>query len=499
MSEHNSLIVSDAFLPDRLIGSDLLSLVTSGIHTAPLSIYREYIQNAADSIAASGAADAGKVEINIDPANRRVTIRDNGLGLSRAQALQELTPIANSAKRVGVDRGFRGIGRLSGLAFGDSVTFRTRQQNNEPVTSVQWDGAGLRKKVATGSSVEQLIAECVSVETVSGGEWPPQFFQVEIDGIARFAAGSILNAKVVRDYIGEICPVPFVPDFQYASNIANIFAEEQPPLELNVHLNGEETSITRPHGKNGALPEQFEFTEFESISIPAIETDRIAAIGWIAHSSYLGALPKRTVFRGIRARIGNIQIGDETLFDHLFVEDRFNRWCVAEIHVLDARIVPNGKRDYFEPGPHTRNLENQLGAITRKIEKRCRSASAERNRKQKSQAFLQDLDASCELAASPYLAGETVEWLIDKKLDDIAALQAGLEKSGGKKNEISVLGTLTTKLLELKETPRQDTLPGITATEMLTYQKVFHTLIEVSPSPSEAIKTIEAIMERLKK
>ena len=499
MSEHNSLIVSDAFLPDRLIGSDLLTLVTSGIHTAPLSIYREYIQNAADSIAASGTADAGKVEINIDPANRRVTIRDNGLGLSRAQALQELTPIANSAKRVGVDRGFRGIGRLSGLAFGDSVTFRTRQQNNDPIISVRWDGAGLRKKVATGSSVEQLIAECVSVETVSGGEWPPQFFQVEIDGIARFAAGSILNAKVVRDYIGEICPVPFVPDFQYASNVANIFAKERPPLELNVHLNGEETSITRPHGKNGALPEQFEFTEFESISIPAIETDRIAAIGWIAHSSYPGALPKRTVFRGIRARIGNIQIGDETLFDHLFVEDRFNRWCVAEIHVLDARIVPNGKRDYFEPGPHTRNLENQLGAITRKIEKRCRAASAERNRKQKSQAFLQDLDASCELAASPYLAGETVEWLIDKKLDDIAALQASLEKSGGKKNEISVLGTLTTKLLELKETPRRDTLPGITTTEMLTYQKVFHTLIEISPSPSEALNTIEAIMAKLKK
>ena len=108
MPEQNSQLVSNAFLPDKLIGSDLLSLVTSGIHTAPLSIYREYIQNAADSIAASGAPDAGKVEINIDPANRRVTILDNGLGLSRVQALQELTPVASSSKRIGVDRGFQG-------------------------------------------------------------------------------------------------------------------------------------------------------------------------------------------------------------------------------------------------------------------------------------------------------------------------------------------------------------------------------------------------------
>ena len=231
--------------------------------------------------------------------------------------------------------------------------------------------------------VEQLIAECVSVETVSGGKWPPHFFQVEIDGIARFAAGSILNAKVVCDYIGEVCPVPFVPDFQYTEDITNLFAMEQPPLELNVHVNGVQAPITRLHGKNGALPEQFEFTEFESITIPAIETDQVAAIGWIAHSTYPGALPKKNAFRGIRARIGNIQIGDETLFNHLFVEDRFNRWCVAEIHVLDARIVPNGKRDYFEPGPHTRNLENQLGAIIRKIEKRCRTASAGTQQKAK--------------------------------------------------------------------------------------------------------------------
>ena len=499
MPEHNNLIITDAFLPDRLTGSNLLSLLTSGIHTAPLSIYREYIQNAADSIVASGAPNTGKVEINIDPADRRVVIRDNGLGLARTQALRELTPVANSTKRVGVDRGFRGIGRLSGLAFSDSVTFYTRQQDDEPVISVRWDGKGLRKKVTADLSVEQLIAECVSTETTSGNEWPARFFQVDIDGIARFAAGSILNAKVVREYIGETCPVPFIPDFQYAGNIANIFPEEHPPLELNVHLNGEDMSITRPHGKNGALPEQFEFTEFESISIPAVETDRIAAIGWIAHSSYAGALPKKTAVRGIRARIGNIQIGDETLFDHLFTEDRFNRWCVAEIHVLDARIIPNAKRDYFEPGPHTRNLENQLGAVTRNIEKRCRTASAERNRKRKFHSFLQEVQASSELAASPYLAEETVEWFIDKKLGDIATLQAGLEKSGGKKNELGALETLTASLLELKNLPRRDALPASATPETQIYQRVFQTLIEISPSPAEALNIIETIIAKLQK
>ena len=101
MPEQNNLSATAPLLPDKLIGSDLLSLVTSGIHTAPLSIYREYIQNASDSIVAADAEHAGEVGINIDPINRRVTIQDNGQGLSHEQALCDLTQIANSAKRVG--------------------------------------------------------------------------------------------------------------------------------------------------------------------------------------------------------------------------------------------------------------------------------------------------------------------------------------------------------------------------------------------------------------
>ena len=32
------------------VGGDILSLITSGMYTSPLSVYREYIQNAADSV-----------------------------------------------------------------------------------------------------------------------------------------------------------------------------------------------------------------------------------------------------------------------------------------------------------------------------------------------------------------------------------------------------------------------------------------------------------------
>ena len=478
-----------------------MSLVTVGMHTSPLVIYREYIQNAVDSIAASGATEDGRVEISIDPGDMRVIIRDNGPGLSHEQSLQELVSIANSHKCRGIDRGFRGIGRLSGLAFGDSVAFFTRQRPEEPVTCIYWDGISLRKRVAEGFPIEKVISECVRVETVSGDKYPERFFQVEINNIARFAAGSILNSEAVRDYIGEVCPVPFASDFQYAKCVSNLFEEGQNPLTLDVFLNGEETPITRRHGDGIFFSEGYRdrFTDLEKVAIPTLEGNRNAAIGWIAHSFYHGALPKKLGIRCARARDGNIQVGDETLFDHLFTESRFNRWCVAEIHILDPRIVPNGRRDYFEPGPHTRNLENHLGVVFRKIERRCRDASGKRNKIRRFQSFLDDTEATCELAKSGYLTANAARLLIDRKLNDIAKLRENLEVVEYRVNDVMTLEVLEKKLLKFRGHPQCHSFAGVEPSEVSIYQNIFYMLAEISASPSAAVKVIEAILARVER
>ena len=85
--------------------------------------------------------------------------------------------------------------------------------------------------------------------------------------------------------------------------------------------------------------------------IPSIDGSGEAAVGWVAHSSYLGRSQKELRVRGIRARVGNIQIGGEGVFDDLFTEERFNRWCVGELHILDSRIIPNARRDYSSLDP----------------------------------------------------------------------------------------------------------------------------------------------------
>ena len=118
---------------------------------------------------------------------------------------------------------------------------------------------------------------------------------------------------------------------------------------MEVVLEGDPDPVERPYGESIRLSanKEAEFTEFHVVRIPSVDRNGEAAVGWIAHSPYLGAIPKEQRIRGIRVRVGNIQIGGESVFDDLFAEERFNRWCVGELHILDSRIVPNARRDYF--------------------------------------------------------------------------------------------------------------------------------------------------------
>ena len=196
---------------------------------------------------------------------------------------------------------------------------------------------------------------------------------------------------------------------------------QQSPYSLRITLDSEEQPVQRQYGSTIALSGNKEdhFYEFEEVRVRSIDGEGDAAVGWIAHSSYLGAIPKGNRIRGMRARVGNIQVGDERVFDHLFEEERFNRWCVGEVHILDSRIIPNGRRDYFERNPHLRNLENHLAPIFGQITARCRAASSNRNKEKKLNSTIADIEAMYELAASGCLASTDAEAFVEQALEQL--------------------------------------------------------------------------------
>ena len=481
--------------PGVTVGPSILGLVTSGIYDDPLAIYREYIQNAVDELARLDGVE-GKVEITIDPRQKKVSICDNGPGLTYQECLEDLVPIAQSKKCLGRDRGFRGIGRLSGLAYAESVTFLTRACADDPVTRVVWSKSGLSDRTITIAATEQGFQNWVSVETLEDSDYPEHFFTVELNGISRHSAGALLNREVVGGYIAEVCPVPLAPDFKYSEDVQTIFPPQQSPYSLRITLNGEEQPVQRQYGVSIVLSgnKEDQFHEFEEVHVPSVDGRGDAAVGWIAHSSYLGAIPRGNRIRGMRARIGNIQVGDERIFDHLFEEERFNRWCVGEVHVLDTRIIPNGRRDYFERNPHLRNLENHLAPIFRQISARCRAASSSRNKQKKLVATIIDIEAMFDLAASGCLTPTDAGTLVEQAMQGAAKAREELGTCEADDRSLESLTNLEEKLRRFHPNGCCFPLSGISSPEVDMYRRVFGAVATTVPSARSALEIIETVL-----
>ena len=478
------------------VGTSVLALVTSGMYNDPMAIYREYIQNAVDELARIGTSNA-TVKINIDQQGNKVSIRDNGPGLTYEECLQDLLPLAQSRKHAGIDRGFRGIGRLCGLAFAPKVTFTTRANKQDPVTQVVWSVENLPKGRNLMDLTEQEIEDLVSVETRSGKEFPNNFFHVDVEGVARHARGSVLNRDTVHSYIAEVCPVPLRPEFPYANTALKIFPSGQTPYTIQVYLDDEPLHVLKPYGSSVPLKgdQEDEFQELEEIRIPNIDGTNEAAVGWIAHSSYMGAIPKAAGIRGVRARAGNIQVGDEKVFDHLFEEDRFNRWCVGEVHVLDPHIVPNARRDYFEREPHLRNLENHLAPIFRRIGNRCRAASSKRNKERKVLSTIDDIEDMHNLAATGFLDPESAMALVEKALEKTAAVREDILKDRVGTFCEERVNKIESKLSTFEPGKARFPIDGIPSSEVKTYRKIFQALLPEMPSSRSAKRAMEAVFE----
>ena len=484
----------DAADPGVTVGPSILGLVTSGIYDDPLAIYREYIQNAVDELSRLDGVE-GKVEITIDPRQKRVSICDNGPGLTYQECLEDLVPISQSKKCLGRDRGFRGIGRLSGLAFSESVTFLTRASAREPVTRVVWSRSGPADRTNSTQATKQGFKNWVTVDTLDDFDCPEHFFRVEIDGVSRHAAGVLLNREAVRGYISEVCPVPLGQNFPFSQNVQEIFPPQQSPFSLRVTLDGEEQPVLRQYGSAIALAGNKEdhFQEFEEVRVPSIDGSGDAAVGWIAHSSYMGAIPKGNRLRGIRVRVGNIQVGDERVFDHLFEEERFNRWCVGEVHVLDSRIIPNGRRDYFERDPQLRNLENHLAPIFGHITTRCRTASSSRNREKRVLSSVVEIEGMYKLASSGYLSAKGGEDIVNRALAQVTKVREEIGPAQTGKEHVQKLDLVERQLSNLRVEDRQFPVQGLSTLEVAAYQKVFQAVAVATSSPLSAMEVIETV------
>jgi molecular chaperone HtpG len=368
-----------------VVGKDVLELLSTSMYVDPMTIYREYIQNAADAI--DEARDGGdlkkaKVQINITPESRSIRIRDNGVGLPWKLFPERLMNIGASTKRGTSARGFRGVGRLAGLGYCQSLIFRSRKPGEDQVSEMRWDCRSLRSVLRSAdisTDLAGLIKSVVTLRQVRTPSVPERFFEVELQGVVRHRNDRLLSPEAVHDYLGQVAPVPFHPDFRFGEEIEAALKPHVTLGNLYIHIDDSDEPIYRPHrnhieGDNG---KRQRIKDLEVRSLTGSDGE-LGAIAWLLHHEYVGAIPTSALVKGIRFRVGNIQVGDTSLLEDLFPEPRFNAWAVGEVHVIDKKLLANGRRDHFEQSTHLDNLFNQLAPIARDIAKRCRQSSLSR-------------------------------------------------------------------------------------------------------------------------
>ena len=377
--------------PSFKAGIYLIENLTSGMYTDPFAILREYIQNGVDSIdlsAEKGPVDQLEIKIVLDPGERRILIRDNGQGIPAAFAEEVLSSIGSSNKTAPSLRGFRGIGRLGGIAFSDKAVFKTKAKNEEVESVQEWDCKSLREllaetknKTLTFSQVFQKIASFSQNKCKSSLE---SFFEVTLYGISSFR-NYIFDITRAKRYLSQVAPVPFHPNnFSHGQEIDRYLERNLKHYrKYNIILNGER--IFKPYQDKIKITKGG-FDRLIGIKFVSLrdENGELMACGWYGQrEELLGSIIKGDDSSGIRVRVGNIMIGDDHLLDSCFREPRLNSYALGDIHIECDGLIPNSRRDDFIDN-RSKNIfynavEKEIGLpISKEIRLRSRIKSESR-------------------------------------------------------------------------------------------------------------------------
>lgn len=350
----------------------ILSMLMFQLYSDERTIYREYVQNALDSI--NKAIDAhvlaqakdGIVTIDIDEKHKKIKIRDNGAGIESANAVRTLLDISPSNKDGVNQAGMYGIGRLVGGGYCHELIFRTSAKGEAIGTQITFDVDKIWQMVEKEEEdylATYVINKCTKRESIPAEE-SDHYFEVELNGVKDDAAPSLLDVNAIIDYLREVAPVEYKPEFKnmliYKSTADNPeFKERHEGLEKIQVIVGE-TRIQKQYGLSiKGTKDKINNLEYFKIE------DRIFGVlgwGWYALTKYTIQIPKEDKLAGIRLRAHNIQIGDASLLSgtNYWKEDRSNSYFYGEFFVTHPHIRPNGARDGLVPTPESRALENGL-------------------------------------------------------------------------------------------------------------------------------------------
>ena len=497
-------------MQDIIIGKHTLESLTTGMYADPFVIYREYIQNAADSIDAAfelGVLCKGEecIDVIIHSAEKRIIIKDNGLGVHSSEAASHLLSIGNSKKKSTTTRGFRGIGRLSGLSYCATLTFETSAKGDTNGTRVTIDSAKLSEILANiqddTETILDVLSEVYSIETYSEKE-NAHYFSVIMDGVDDSVKLTDYNEVIA--YLSQNVPVPYNPNkFTWGREITSRLAQKGCNIEaykVFITYQNKREPVYKPYSDSFLMDKGKNTTDkISDVQIVSfVNSDKeLLAVGWVATTDFLGSIYDRTI-KGIRVRKGNILIGDGQTLNVAFKDARFNGWSIGEIFAVHPKLVPNARRDNFEKNPTYFTFIEKLTTLASSVTKKIRNASLKRNTELS--AALEATAKVSEVATSAINEGISTsqKGILKNKLIDVQNAVGQTipnDESDEYCQEIAFeeLDMLIDKLQGATSYKAINSLRNLTKTEKQILEKVFNVIIRSEFENSEEL--IDSILD----
>jgi molecular chaperone HtpG len=526
------------------IGKYILENLTIAMYKDSQVIYREYVQNSCDSIhkaIQNGLISAreARIDITINDRVRSIEITDNGTGILSASFTKTLSDIANSDKIRGEDKGFRGIGRLCGLAYCNEMQFISSVSGEKTKSIMTWDAKTMRVLLKDNKKrpVQEVLDAILSVDLSQPEDVSTHYFKVVLKDIIS-SNDDLLKENDIISYLSFIAPVPYNSSFMFTDKIYKHARELRLSIdEYKVYVNN--SQVFKEYKSNIYSKEGRKVDEVVDIAFQEFYDDSNEMLAWMWYgiSAYNGAIQtsEYNPHKGLRLRQSNIEIGDEDTLRKLHKEPhRGNSYFIGEVFAIHKELTPNSQRDYFSESFALTAFESALKIYFRDILYRLYyTASNERGnykaiteyknaeqayQKKVSQGFATTserddlefaLDEKREQAKKAAKAIEKTKKRLDEETTDVKhglliKVSQNVQRAEEAKGEVASLSLDNTERADLEKTSYKDKPKYLTDDLSQFDRKVrrivghIYEVIADNASPEVAQRLIEKINEALK-
>lgn len=374
------------------IGKDVIESLTLGMYEDSRFIFREYIQNSADQIdkaVEDGLFETlrdGKIEIEIQPSTESIRITDNATGISRNNVQSILKNIAKSTKDRTKNKGFRGIGRLGGLAYADKLIFETSFKGEDVKTFLTWNAQELKSIINNRTTKEDAtkVIDQVTTFNEEKEDIETHYFKVTLEGVKN---KTLLDKDDIYNYLTMVAPVPYSKGFFFKDKVYDKAKELNFNIdEYLIYVN--RNQVLKSYTMSiyaGDIQNKKKIDEIHDIETYEIRSsnNQLLAWGWYAISNFTKVLPAVNSARCLRLRKGNIQIGLEDALSKLFKESRGTKYFFGEVHAVSPELIPNSRRDYFTENKALKDFQKYLKIKFTELHKLYHFSSEVRNNQKK--------------------------------------------------------------------------------------------------------------------